>query len=306
LSTRVACMNMLVATTALSPRSNSEWNLPYTFGSPTKEYHDDWIVATAFQIFYFLSILVIFSSLLKNKNSPMKVSPEVPYWCLLTSLAMNIFTSFLAVIFAFFNVLQATVRTNSVILLMLQSIFQMLAFVVTFLVFYRLLSVYLHIATGSSRPLFVDILHYYILAIVATVSIVRSVLYSIALAQNVNQGFSPFTLTYLNISASQEIIIWMAALELFACITYVLVKSGDLSVSRRNGLAFLFLGSLFFFVQHFFYAVISISLNLEDGETPTSVVAAVPSAVWTICTLGMYISLLRCCQKVSRKTLSRS
>lgn len=117
---------------------------------------------------------------------------------------------------------------------MLQSILQMLAFVVTFLVFYRLLSVYLqHIATGSSRPLLVDILHYYILAIVVTVSIVRSVLYNIVLAQNVNQGFSTFTLTYLNISASQEIIIWMAALELFACITYVLVKSGDLSISRR-------------------------------------------------------------------------
>ena len=83
-------MNMLVATTALSSRSNSKWNLPYTFGSPTKEYHDDWIVATAFQIFYFLSILVIFFSLVKNKKSPVKVSPEVPYWSLLTSLATNI------------------------------------------------------------------------------------------------------------------------------------------------------------------------------------------------------------------------
>ncbi|KAL1965718.1 hypothetical protein VTN77DRAFT_5218 [Rasamsonia byssochlamydoides] len=280
----------------------SPWGKPYYFGSPTVEIHRGWIVALVFEIVYFLALLGLLGFLMKEK--PARNTPnKIPFVSLLSSLATNALAAFLSTISLFFNVFQSTVTQRYVVLLMIQTLSQMTAFVLMFFVFYRILFNYLErISTSTERPFLMDALHYFILGILGIISAVKAILYIVVLAQNVNQSYSGLTSTYLNISASQEIIYWLASLELVGCAAFVMVKTGSLEFSRRSGLAWIFLGSLFFYGVHFFYAIIAIRYNLEMANTPSSLIAGVPTVIFTICVLGAYAGIFGSCMQLYKRS----
>lgn len=146
--------------------------------------------------------------------------------------------AFLSIISLFYNVLQHTATQRYVVLLMIQTISQMAAFVLMFFVYYRILSHYLErIHASTERPLLMDALHSFILGILAIISAVKAILYMVVLAQNVNHAYSDVTSTYLNISASQEIIYWLASLEIVGCAAFVMFKAKSFELSRRVSVA---------------------------------------------------------------------
>jgi membrane-anchored protein YejM (alkaline phosphatase superfamily) len=109
-----------------------------------------------------------------------------------------------------------------------------------FYVFYRILSLYLErITTTKERPVLMDALHYYMLAILAIITALKATHYVIVVVQNVTQSYSDLTSTYLNISASQQILCWLASLELAGCTAFVMVKAGQVELSRRVSVLFL-------------------------------------------------------------------
>jgi hypothetical protein len=146
--------------------------------------------------------------------------------------------AFLSTISLFFNVLQLTTTQRYVVLLMIQALSQQAAFVLMFFVFYRILSNYLErMTTSTERPLLMDALHYLILGILAIISIVEAILLIVVLAQNVDQYYSHLISTYLNISASQEILYWLASLEMVGCGAVMMVKAGSLELRRQVSVA---------------------------------------------------------------------
>lgn len=146
--------------------------------------------------------------------------------------------AFLSIISLFYNALQHTATQRYVVLLMIQTMSQMAAFVLMFFVYYRILSHYLkRIHTSMERPLLMDALHSFVLGILAIISAVKTILYMVVLAQNVNHSYSDVTSTYLNISASQEIIYWLASLEIVGCAAFAMFKARSFELSRRVSVA---------------------------------------------------------------------
>lgn len=117
---------------------------------------------------------------------------------------------------------------------MFETIFELLALVLIFYVFYRILHNYLdRLYRGSKGYLPLTHLHWAILGVISVLSLVEAILNIVTLVQEVNQtsGRLSLTLSFAKLSSARMIISWLASLEIILCSVYVVIKSGALKVN---------------------------------------------------------------------------
>lgn len=143
--------------------------------------------------------------------------------------------SILTIIYLFFYVFEATVKQSYVVLLMFQTIFNLLALILIFYVFYRILHNYLNRLYHSRKGfLKFTYLHWGILGIISVLSLVEAILRIVTLVQSVNSYDSlKLDLDLARLSGARMIISWLASLEIILCAVFVVIKSSALEINSR-------------------------------------------------------------------------
>lgn len=280
----------------------SPWNQHFTFQPSNLQTLTYGKVAIAFEMLYLVSLLVLLGLVLRKQ--PLKgTTPNILCKALVASLVANILASILHIVYLFFEVRQSTVKRSYVVMLMLESILQLSAYVTVFFVLYRLVARYLYriSSDGDERIFFLNLFHHLILAVLAVISAVKAALYITVLVQVVEKSYSQLTFYYINLSASQQILYWLASLEVLLCIAFVMIRVNILGFPSQTGLFSLAIAGFLFFGLNLFYGVVTILYNLGMREVPPSLTAAIPAVIQAICMIGTYSGIIRCCLHLNRK-----
>lgn len=106
--------------------------------------------------------------------------------------------------------------------------FQDLNYCLLFLVFYKLIDVFLDRLTDAGRPYApVTYLHWVVLGIVFALAIAQwsmNVAYQVF---DVNKPFTEFIIVYENVSGAVDVVYWAVSLEIVAWTIFILVKAGS-------------------------------------------------------------------------------
>ncbi|KAL2011329.1 hypothetical protein VTN00DRAFT_4047 [Thermoascus crustaceus] len=283
---------------------DSPWNEEVPLGVYGARARMLMITALVFEIITLVACLVfLLASFFIKRSKGDPTANRVPSRSLIYSILSNIIRQILAIVLLFFYVLEVTVKQSYVVLLMFWTIFELLALVLIFYVFYRILHNYLdRLYRGSKSYLPFTYLHWAILGVISVLSLVEAVLNIVTLVQDVNRtyGSLPLILSLAKLSSARKIISWLASLEIILCSVFVVIKSGALKVNSLLGSIFLGIGNFFFFFLCFSNAIIAMRYYL-GRNSPPDYLSTATSVIWTIGIVGLYTGIVGYCM-LWRKT----
>lgn len=141
----------------------------------------------------------------------------------------------LDIVHRFFWILEVTVKQSWVVMLMIQRIFYLVAFLFLFYAFYQIIQTYLkRIANGAKAFTAVTFVHWAVLAILTALSITDFSMYIALQVMFVNSDSGVFDLSshYAKVTGSRSILYWVASLEILLWAAFISTKS---NILRQSG-----------------------------------------------------------------------
>lgn len=254
-----------------------------------------------------LPIKTVIASILSYAMQVLLLSKVI---CVLTANSarmMNIITLFL-------GIFKANVQQSYVIVSMLNQIFYLIAVMLGFYIFWKLIQKLLErLAEDKPSKAFapVAIAHWVLLGILSALSAAECALYIAFVVKGINVGerYMKLAYEYNKVSAALSILCWLASLEAFCWIIFVFVSSApdrrvrlyiscsiNEMLTKQAGLVPLSVGSFFFFLINFVLAILQIIYVLEQNMAP-EYLDATRTIIEFFCTLGIYAGVLLCFRK---------
>ncbi|KAH2159298.1 hypothetical protein KXW33_005698 [Aspergillus fumigatus] len=276
-----------------SSYNNSPWNEDVTF-SMYSVYggRSNFITQLAFE-FLTLGVLFLFLFGCFFIRQPKALPKCLPKKALVFGILSYILAELLTIPYMFFYICEVTVKQSYVVMLMLQTIFWLLAMFLIFYVFCRVIQAYLNrIANGGKAIFPVSILHWVLLGALGVLMVVNAAMYIALLVMEVNGSIQRQIVRHYNkITEARIIVEWLMSLEVLLWTTYIIAKS---KFSSKTGSITLALGGFFLFVLNLEQLIVTIMYNFESKIPPPYLNMAV-SIVSFFCTVGIYFGLIFCC-----------
>ncbi|BCR90388.1 uncharacterized protein ACHE_60274A [Aspergillus chevalieri] len=247
-----------------------------------------WLIFEALCLVALLGFFVWSCFIRQPRGDPKK---PLPIKAVIAARMMNIITLFL-------GIFKATVQQSYVVVSMLNQIFYLIAVMLGFYIFWKLIQKLLErLAEEKPSKAFalVAITHWILLGMLSALSAAECALYIAFITKgiNVGEGYMKLAYEYNKVSAALSILCWIASMEVLGWIIFIFVSAAP---DRRAGLAPLSVGSFFFFLINFILAILQIIYVLEQNMAPEYLDAA-RTIIEFFCTMGIYTGVLLCFRK---------
>ncbi|GFF70090.1 hypothetical protein CNMCM8694_000229 [Aspergillus lentulus] len=276
-----------------SSYNQSPWNEEVTFSMYSVYGRRSYFVAQLAFEFLTLGVLLLFLFGCFFIRQPKALPKTLPKKALVFGILSYILSELLTIPYMFFYICEVTVKQSYVVMLMLQTIFWLLAVFLMFYVFYRVIQAYLNrIANGGKTFLPVSILHWVLLGVLGILMVVNAAMYIALLVMEVN-GSNPLRILghYNRIVEARIIVAWLMSLEILVWTIFIIAKS---RFSSKTGSITLALAGFFLFVLNLEQLIVTIMYNFES-KMPPGYLNLATSIVAFFCTIGIYFGLIFCC-----------
>ncbi|RHZ63093.1 uncharacterized protein CDV56_109202 [Aspergillus thermomutatus] len=277
-----------------SSSNDSPWNEEITFSMDSLYASRSYFIAQLVFEFLTLGVLFLFLFSCFFIRQPKALPKTLPKKGLVFGILSYILSELLTIPYLFFYLCEVTVKQSYVVMLMLQTIFWLLALFLMFYVFYRVIQAYLNrIANGGKTFLPVSILHWIFLGVLGILMVVNAAMYIALLVMDVNGSYSQWQIIghYRRIVEARIIISWLMSLEILVWTIFIIAKS---RFSSKTGSITLALAGFFLFVFSLEQLIVTIMYNFE-AKTPPLYLNLATSIVAFFCTIGIYFGLIFCC-----------
>ncbi|GFF32960.1 hypothetical protein IFM61606_07273 [Aspergillus udagawae] len=275
-----------------SSSDNSPWNQEVTFSMDSLYLRRSYFIAQLAFEFLTLGVLFLFLFGCFFIRQPKALPKTLPKKGLVFGILSYILAELLTIAYMFFYICEVTVKQSYVVMLMLQTIFWLLALFLMFYVFYRVIQAYLNrIGNGGKTFLPVSILHWVLLGVLGILMVVNAAMYIALLVMEVN-GSSQWQIIghYNRIVEARIIVSWLMSLEILVWTIFIIAKS---RFSSKTGSITLALAGFFLFVFSLEQLIVTIMYNFE-GKMPPRYLSLATSIVSFFCTIGIYFGLIFC------------
>ncbi|KAF7178495.1 hypothetical protein CNMCM7691_007194 [Aspergillus felis] len=276
-----------------SSSDNSPWNEDVTFSMNSLYLRKPYFIAQLVFEFLTLGVLFLFLFGCFFIRQPKALPKTLPKNGLVFGILSYILAELLTIPYMFFYICEVTVKQSYVVMLMLQTIFWLLALFLMFYVLYQVIQAYLNrIGNGGKTFLPVSIVHWVLLGVLGILMVVNAAMYIALLVMEVN-GNSQWQIIghYNRIAEARIIVSWLMSLEVLVWTIFIIAKS---RFSSKTGSVTLALAGFFLFVLCLEDLIVTIMYNFEGKKTPPYLNLAT-SIVSFFCTIGIYFGLIFCC-----------